>query len=95
MFTETSESSSPETLKAVHRILCEDNGLSTLCTQNGWIDNDTIWFEVDQSDAEGARVSVHFEEVVMKGGGCVAKRQPCWGRVRLQWRARGNRIQAL
>jgi len=82
-------------LKDIHRILCEDNGLVALCTQNGWIDNATIWFEVDELDEAGARASVHFEEVVTKGGGCVAKREPCWGRVRIDWRAPGNRVRAL
>jgi len=42
----------PAVLKAVHRILCEDNGLAALCTQNGWIDNDTLWLEIDHHDAE-------------------------------------------
>jgi len=85
----------PAVLKAVHRILCEDNGLAALCTQNGWIDNDTLWLEIDHHDAEGARVSVRFEEVVMKGGGCVAKRQPCWGRVRVRWGPGGSRARVL
>lgn len=77
-------------LKAIHELLCRDNGLAALCTQNGWIDNDTLWFEV-RDDA--ATVSVHFEEVVTKGGGCVAKRQPCWGEVRIDRRATERRVR--
>lgn len=86
---------SPARLKAIHEVLCEDNGLSALCTQNGWIDNDTLWFEAGPGDGDETRVSVHFEEVVTKGGGCVAKREPCWGRVRIDWTAADRRVRPL
>jgi len=82
-------------LRDIHDVLCEDNGLAALCTQNGWIDNDSIWFTVEARDDAGVEVSVHFDEVVTKGGGCVAKHEPCWGRVRVAWHASGHRVTPL
>ena len=86
----------PLDLKAMHEVLCADAGLCDLCTQNGWIDNDTLWFEVDNFEGGSALASVHFDEVITKGGGCVAKRHPCWGRVRIDCRSdRANRVHVI
>ncbi|NIR59099.1 MAG: hypothetical protein GWO02_06055 [Gammaproteobacteria bacterium] len=57
--------------------------LSELTTQNGWIDNDTLRYEVVTRDERSLTASVHFEEVLMEGSGCPAGRVACWGRVRL------------
>ncbi len=63
--------------------------LVELCSQNGWIDNDTLHYEILDADAAYITAAVSFEEVVMEGSGCVAARVPCFGRVRLNVDAKG------
>lgn len=55
--------------------------LATLCTQNGWIDNDTLRFEVIERQGKEILLAVQFDEIVMEGSGCVADRKSCYGRV--------------
>jgi hypothetical protein len=55
--------------------------LATLCTQNGWIDNDTLRFEVIERQGKEILLAVQFDEVIMEGSGCVADRKSCYGRV--------------
>lgn len=57
--------------------------LAGLCTQNGWIDSETLRFEVVEAGDPGVLLRVWFEEIVMEGAGCVADRKPCFGRVRV------------
>jgi hypothetical protein len=57
--------------------------LSTLCSQNGWIDNETLRYELMEQDDTHAVVNVTFDEVVMEGSGCVADRVSCYGKLRL------------
>jgi hypothetical protein len=56
--------------------------LAQLCTQNGWIDNDSMNVEVLEQTPDHVVAAVTFEEIVMEGAGCIATRQPCYGRVR-------------
>ena len=58
--------------------------LNALCSQNGWIDNDTLAYEILERDGPDWTLKVTFEEVVMEGSGCVAARVPCYGRVRVR-----------
>ena len=58
--------------------------LSTLCSQNGWIDNDTLAVEVLEQDDHSVLAAVAFEEILVEGAGCVAGRVPCHGRVRIR-----------
>ena len=71
--------------------------LALLCTQNGWIDNDTLAFEVIEQQGNAVIAAVTFEEVVMKGAGCVGRRIPCYGRVaaRLGTDRRVQRLEIL
>lgn len=55
--------------------------LAGLCTQNGWIDNDTLVYEVLEDRPGRLLLAVQLEEIVMEGAGCVADRKPCYGRV--------------
>lgn len=57
--------------------------LSQLCSQNGWIDNETLRYDLMEQDDSHTVVNVSFEEVVMEGSGCVAARVPCYGKLRL------------
>lgn len=59
-------------------------GLVGLCTQGGWIDNDTLRWRIDERRDGCARVFVAFEEVLMEGSGCRAGEALCHGYVRVQ-----------
>lgn len=64
--------------------------LTRFCTQNGWIDNDTLRVDVLEHDARALVAAVTFEEVVMEGSGCVADRVSCYGRVRVTLDPKGD-----
>ncbi|QKT03084.1 hypothetical protein HUS23_04315 [Ectothiorhodospiraceae bacterium 2226] len=67
----------------IEALLRESPVLAGLTTQNGWVDADTLRFEVLAREGDGALVAVYFDELVMEGAGCLAARVPCYGRVRL------------
>lgn len=64
--------------------------LSRLCSQNGWIDNDTLAVEIIDARPHQVTAAVQFEEVIMEGAGCVAGRVPCFGQVRMHLDNRGH-----
>ena len=69
--------------------------LARLCSQNGWIDNDTLAAEVVERRPDGTLVvAVTFEEVVVEAAGCVGTRVPCYGRVHARLDASGRLRQA-
>lgn len=61
--------------------LLSRNDLASLCSQNGWIDDDTLRVEIQSETPNQLTLNVHFEEIVMEGAGCVAARLPCFGRL--------------
>ncbi|BCX80839.1 hypothetical protein MIT9_P0415 [Methylomarinovum caldicuralii] len=75
--------------RLVDRFLRTWPGLNLFCTQNGWIDNDTLCFEIEQVNGKEVIVTVSFEEILMEGSGCVAGREPCFGRLRLRLNQEG------
>ena len=50
--------------------------LARLCSQNGWIDNESLRVEVVEHDGDRLIVALAFEEIVMEGAARVA----CFGR---------------
>jgi hypothetical protein len=58
--------------------------LALLCSQNGWIDNDTLRAQCVGKNGGEWLLAVTFEEVIMEGSGCIADKVPCYGRVRLR-----------
>jgi hypothetical protein len=66
--------------------------LSTFCYENGWIDNETLRWEVVKHTVDGLEVSVTFAEVTTQGGGCVARHIERFGRLRLQLNSAGEVI---
>ena len=80
----------PETVREWLRTSPE---LARLCTQNGWIDPDSIRAEVVEHGPDGTLVlAVCFEEIVVEAAGCVGTRVPCYGRVRI--RLNGDRLRS-
>lgn len=78
----------------VQEYLRECRELTRLCTQNGWIDNDTLKVEILQAQGRGGEViaAVQFEEIIMEGAGCIAGRVPCYGQLRMRLDEDGNVI---
>ena len=75
----------------VQEYLRECRELARLCTQNGWIDNDTLKFEIIESrDGGQVTAAVQFEEIIMEGAGCIAGRVPCYGQVRMRLDGAGD-----
>ncbi len=71
------------------------SGLAGLCSQNGWIDNDSLRFDILQEEGDGDLIlAVEFEEIIMEGAGCIAGRVPCYGRLRLRLDLEGDDIRA-
>lgn len=58
--------------------------LSRLCRQNGWIDNDSLRFEIQSRSTDTVDVCVQFRETIMEGSGCVAGELENVGYLRLR-----------
>lgn len=74
----------------VQQYLRDCRELSRLCSQNGWIDNDTLQVEILDQRPDEVVAAVQFDEVIMEGSGCVAGRVPCFGQVRMRVDRAGN-----
>lgn len=68
--------------------------VARFCTQNGWVDADTLRYEIRERSDERLRVNVHFTEIVMEGAGCVAARVECFGQIELELGPRGEILGA-
>ncbi len=67
----------------IRECLLSATELSELCSQNGWIDSDTVGYETKQRTENSLIISVQFEEILMEGAGCVAGRVSCYGTAEL------------
>lgn len=74
----------------LHEYLLSCRELSQLCSQNGWIDNDTLEYEVLSDSPEAVVANVCFEEVIMEGAGCIADRISRYGKVRARLNENGE-----
>lgn len=68
--------------------------LVALCRENGWIDDDTVDWEVKARGPGSVDVAVSFDEVTVKGAGCEARRLPCFGYLRLWLDEEGGVVRA-
>ena len=57
--------------------------LVQLTQQNGWIDNDSLHFEILHKTDNKITVAVEFEEIILSTAGCCAERVVCWGNIEL------------
>ena len=78
----------------LRQYLLECRELNAFCTQNGWIDNDTLQVDIVERDGLNVIAAVTFEEILMEGAGCVAGRVPCHGRVHVRLSEEGD-VEAL
>ncbi len=68
--------------------------LSRFCSQNGWIDNDSLHFSVIWESDDEVLVDVKFDELLMEGAGCLAGRVSCFGQLRLYLDPDGKVVRA-
>jgi hypothetical protein len=64
--------------------------LTAFCSQNGWIINDSIHYEILEAKPDSLLIYITFLESVMEGSGCQADQKPCYGRLRLKLNEEGN-----
>ena len=74
----------PAETSRIAEYLARCRELARFCSQNGWIDNESIQFDIQGSDVHEVLVAVKFTEVIMKGAGCEARRMPCFARLLLR-----------
>ena len=73
----------PQLMHDIERYLLSCRELTAFCSHNGWIDNNTLYYEIlEQSDQQIVAL-VQFDEILMEGSGHLAGRIPCQGRLRL------------
>lgn len=81
-------------MQNIERYLLSCRELVAFCSQNGWIDENTLYYEIIEQNDHEVIALVQFEEILMEGSGCVAGRVPCQGRLRLTLNRYGEVCQA-
>jgi hypothetical protein len=67
----------------IERYLMSCRELTAFCSQNGWIDNKTLHYEIIQQDDHQIIADVQFEEILLEASGRQDSRICCQGRLRL------------
>ena len=70
-------------MQDIERYLMSCRELTAFCSQNGWIDNKSLTYEIIEQNDHHVIAFVQFEEILMEGSGFSAGRIPCQGRLRL------------
>lgn len=81
-------------MKNIERYLMSCRELTAFCTQNGWIDNKSLNYEIIEQNDQHVIAFVQFDEILMEGSGYTAGRVPCQGRLRLTLDRYGQVIEA-
>jgi len=58
--------------------------LSAFCSQNGWIINESICYEILQREGNSVLIYTTFLESIMEGSGCQCDQKSCYGRLQLK-----------
>lgn len=69
--------------EAIRDYLLNCRELNDFTTRNGWIDDDTITFEILEDEPDGSLIMVEFTEVIREEDGNSLDRVPCTGKMRL------------
>ncbi|EIC29428.1 hypothetical protein [Methylomicrobium album] len=70
--------------QAITDILQHCKELSAFCSQNGWILDESIDYEIIERRPDSLLIYVTFLESIMEGSGCQCDQKPCYGRLRLK-----------
>ena len=68
-------------MQDIERYLMSCRELAAFCAQNGWIDNNSLRYEIIEQNDRCVIAFVQFEEILMEGSARVARRIPCEGRL--------------
>jgi len=68
-------------MQHIEQYLMSCRELTAFCSQNGWIDNDTLSYEILEENDHQIVAFVQFEEILMEGSGCISGRIPCQGKL--------------
>lgn len=77
----------------IKALLTGSRELARFCDQNGWIDDDTLRYEIVEQQKDHLLLNVYFTEIAMEGSGCVADRLARYGRVRIDLDQDGKPIK--
>ncbi|MBL1433681.1 MAG: hypothetical protein COB94_009630 [Gammaproteobacteria bacterium] len=69
----------------INGLLTSCRELTALCSQNGWIDSETLNYDLLEQSEGMIKLKVWFEEIAMEGSGCVAARIACYGHVDIDY----------
>ncbi len=78
----------------IERYLMSCRELTTFCSQNGWIDGNSLYYEILEQNDHEVVAFVRFDEILMGGSGGEAARVSCEGRLRLTLDRYGQVTQA-
>ena len=70
-------------MKNVERYLMSCRELTAFCSQNGWIDNKSLNYDIIEQNDRHVIAFVQFDEILLEGSGEAQGRIPCQGRLRL------------
>jgi hypothetical protein len=70
-------------MQNIERYLMSCRELKAFCSQNGWIDNHSLYYEILEQSDRHIIAFVQFDEILVQGAGSAAARLPCQGRLRL------------
>jgi hypothetical protein len=70
-------------MSAIKTYLKTCRELSRFCSQNGWIDNESLHYAVTWISDDEILVDVEFDELLMEGGSSLACKTSCCGQMRL------------
>ena len=70
-------------MENIERYLMSCRELTAFCSQNGWIDNQSLYYEIIEQNDHHVIALVQFVEVLMEDADCMAGRISCQGRLRL------------
>ena len=68
-------------MQYIERYLLSCRELKALSSHNGWIDNNSLRYEIIEQNDRYVIAFVQFEEIIMEGSGSIAGRIPCQGRL--------------
>ena len=68
-------------MQYIERYLLSCRELKAFCSQSGWIDNNSLRYEIIEQNDNYVIAFVQFEEILMGGSGGIAGRIPCQGRL--------------
>ncbi|MGB5340233.1 MAG: hypothetical protein WBO06_14205 [Gammaproteobacteria bacterium] len=81
-------------MTAIEIYLKSCHELTRFCSQNGWIDTESLRYNVIWETVNEVCIDVVFDELLMEGGGDLAVKMSCRGQMRLLLDYRGSIIQA-